>query len=361
MPQTPPPTTPLAPTSPSNMSVSTTLPFPHRSITLNQSLRTYRKLVFESNSDYSDEQTKGSTAASDPTATMPLRATLAAPLSGGVRQESTLYIPRIAVPSLPTVTADTQPATVKSPPLSTKPSFDSVLGVPTAAEVHGVVDGDCSLSRARHHLATLPVPSKSSTKMAANDLNIIDPAGWRGKSLDEIAAALRSRATPIVPQPITKTASTPSRSPGDGKTPVVERSGLTALTPAALARTTSGFQVRVEEGGFSILPVEKALREPKLDVHTSVGAGGKNDRVDNDGFLKSDVERGFIKSMQSPRSIETEAVQTMLLPPPPSPVVSTGIGGEVVPSSALPPRFPRSLPGRTLRVHLAPKGSSRKW
>ncbi|KAG8899385.1 hypothetical protein FRC01_010566, partial [Tulasnella sp. 417] len=176
--------------------------------------------------------------------------------------------------------------------------------------------------------------------MAANDLDIIDPAGWSGKSLDEIAAALRSRAAPTVPQPITKATSTPSHSPRNKKTPVGERSGLAAPTPATLTKTTSEFQVQVEEGGFSIRPVEKALRQSKVDVHTSVGAGGKNDRVDNDGFLKSDVERAFIKSMQSPRSVETEAVQTMLPPPPPPPLVSTGIIGEVVPSWELSPPLP---------------------
>ncbi|KAG8917570.1 hypothetical protein FRC01_002362 [Tulasnella sp. 417] len=182
---------------------------------------------------------------------------------------------------------------------------------------------------------------------------MIDPAGWRGKSLDEIAATLRSRAVPIVPQPIANATLTPSLSSSDGKTHDGERSRLTAPSPATLARLPSGFQVRVEEGGFSIRPVENASRESKRDVHTSVGAGGMNDWPDDEGFLKSDVDRAYIESAQRLRGIETAAVQT-LLPPLPAPLaVSTGIEPEVVASLALPPPLPPVAAGEKL------KGASR--
>ncbi|KAG8896561.1 hypothetical protein FRC01_011725, partial [Tulasnella sp. 417] len=81
--QAPPPTkSPLAPTSPINRSVATTLPVSSLSMAIAGPLRPSRKLDFKSHSSFFDDQTNRSAAAPDLTATTQLGVTLATPLSG---------------------------------------------------------------------------------------------------------------------------------------------------------------------------------------------------------------------------------------------------------------------------------------
>ncbi|KAG8897932.1 hypothetical protein FRC01_011100, partial [Tulasnella sp. 417] len=160
-----------------------------------------------------DEQTESSTSASTPTVTKDTGTTLPALFSRKEREVSPLRTSRVVIPSLPTATDDSQPQVVKNGQAWPAPSVNTLPQLPTAAKLHGVVNGDFSPSRARSNFATGTV----SYEIETEDVDIIDPAGWRGKSLDEIATGLRRRGTATASRSITPATQTPSPFSSNGK------------------------------------------------------------------------------------------------------------------------------------------------
>ncbi|KAG8909654.1 hypothetical protein FRC01_006817 [Tulasnella sp. 417] len=162
------------------------------------------------------EKTTPSTSASNdyPTAS---GVTLATPLDRGMCQVSSLRTSRVDLASLSALLDDSQPEIVKNDGFSPAPTPNNRVPTPTAAEVYGIATQYRSLGRESCDLGAALVSYKGSTKIANEGLDIIDPAGWSGKSLDEIAADLRRRTSTTVPQSMERATLTSTPSSGDEK------------------------------------------------------------------------------------------------------------------------------------------------
>ncbi|KAG8892857.1 hypothetical protein FRC01_013914, partial [Tulasnella sp. 417] len=177
-----------------------------------------------------DEHTKCSPSPSTPTTTKHSASTLSTVFSRGEREVSSLQPSRVVIPSLPAVPDDGERNGRASP----APSANNALQ-PTGVKLHGIVTGDRSPSRARSNVATGSVSDRSSRKIESEGADFIDPAGWRGRSLDEIAAALRRRGAATVPQSIPQAIPTPTLSSSDGNSSSI--AGASALNQPTTPRS----------------------------------------------------------------------------------------------------------------------------
>ncbi|KAG8893688.1 hypothetical protein FRC01_013424, partial [Tulasnella sp. 417] len=247
--QDPPPTNPVVVATSAHANVpSAALPLSLASIALAPSDRTTSEDLFNGSCGSVDHQTPPSASASrlsDPI--------LAALFSYRERRVGSLQNSRVVIPPLPAEPDDTEPKIVENGPASPAASADNLLQIPATAQVNGIITRECSRNPARYALhsavsrickiqlnkiafyfvlisrgnfGTGSVPYKSSLNIATEG-DGIDPAGWRGKSLDEIAAALRRRGTATVPQSTIQATPTPTLSSSDGNTPSI--SGSSAL------------------------------------------------------------------------------------------------------------------------------------
>ncbi|KAG8929282.1 hypothetical protein FRC01_004586 [Tulasnella sp. 417] len=251
-PEAPQPTNPpVALASPPNKSGPEAVALPLSSIAVTPCHCTSSEAIFQSNSASGDEKEKCSTSASDRTATNHSGLIVATQLSGTVRQGSLWQTPCVAIPSLPVAPDNSEPQTVdnalrlpgssynvaqttRSPSAwtptearhsgdtlatifgrgelwtvknglaSPAPGANDLLQIPAAAQEHDIVTRDYSLSGARCNFATGPVPNKTPRKIATDGVDIVDPASWRGKPLEEIAAALRRRGAPTASHSISQ-------------------------------------------------------------------------------------------------------------------------------------------------------------
>ncbi|KAG8929283.1 hypothetical protein FRC01_004587 [Tulasnella sp. 417] len=219
------PSTPQAPSStetaatpPSSRSVNVpaAAPLCVDSIPVITSHRESSEVDFQDDSVDVPEKTTPSTSASNdyPTAS---GVTLATPLGHGMCQVNSLRTSRVDLASLSSLLDDSQPKIVKNDLFSPAQAPNNRVPTPTAAEVHGIATHDPLLGRESCDLGAALVPYKGSTKIANEGLDIIDPAGWSGRSLDEIAADLRRRTSTTVPQSMERATLTPTPSSGDGK------------------------------------------------------------------------------------------------------------------------------------------------
>ncbi|KAG8920889.1 hypothetical protein FRC01_000544, partial [Tulasnella sp. 417] len=192
-------------------------------IALAPSDRTTSGDLFNGSCGYVDHQTPPSASASrlsDPI--------LAALFSYRERRVGSLQNSRVVIPPEP---GDTEPKIVKNDLASSAASADNLVEIPATAQVNGIITRECSRNPARGNFGTGSVPYKSSLNIATEG-DGIDPAGWRGKSLDEIAAALRRRRAATVPQPTIQATPTPTLSSSDGNTSSTSgSSALNQLTP----------------------------------------------------------------------------------------------------------------------------------
>ncbi|KAG8921580.1 hypothetical protein FRC01_000180, partial [Tulasnella sp. 417] len=223
-----PPTNPVSATASAHANVpSAALLLSLASIALAPSDRTTSEDLFNGSCGYVDHQTLPSTSASkvsDPV--------LAALFSYRERRIGVLQESRVVIPPLPAQPDDTEPTIVKNGPSSPSANADNLLQTPAVAQVRGILTRERSRNRARSEFTTGSVPYKSSRKIAPEGVEGIDPAGRRGKSLDEIAAALRRRGAATVPQSTIQATPTPTLSSSDGNTSYISgSSALNQLTP----------------------------------------------------------------------------------------------------------------------------------
>ncbi|KAG8923493.1 hypothetical protein FRC01_012690 [Tulasnella sp. 417] len=230
-PKTPQPTNPsITLASPPNKSGFAAVTLPPLCISVSASHRTSSEAIFTSDSGSGDEKAKYSTSNSDPTTTVHPAVILATQLNGTVLQGGSLQTscsssPSSAtIPSLPVVPDDSESEAVNNVLPFLTPRSNNLLRLPAAAEVHGIVTRDCSLGRARYNIAVGSAPHNASGKTPGELLDIIDPAGWKGKSLGEIAADLRKRAAATVRQSANQAILTPSFFSSGRKTPLISGS-----------------------------------------------------------------------------------------------------------------------------------------
>ncbi|KAG8899707.1 hypothetical protein FRC01_010402, partial [Tulasnella sp. 417] len=232
--QDPPPTNPVVVATSANANVlSAAVPLSLASLALAPSDRTTSEGLFNGSSGYIDDQTQLSTSASSTSTAAKLSdPTLAALFSYRERRVGFLQNSRVVIPPLPAEPDDTEPKIVKNGPTSPSASTDNLIKTPVAAQAHGILTRELSLTRAGFNFATGSAPYKISRKIAPEGIDGIDPAGWRGKSLDEIAAALRRRGAATVPQSTIQATPTPTLSSSDGNTSSISgSSALNQLTP----------------------------------------------------------------------------------------------------------------------------------
>ncbi|KAG8919767.1 hypothetical protein FRC01_001117 [Tulasnella sp. 417] len=139
---------------------------------------------------------------------------------------------RVVISPLLAEPDDSERKIVKSCPSSPATGADNLLQIPAATQVHDILTRKGPLNRAKCDFATGFVPDGSSRKIPTEAVDGIDPAGWRGKSLDEIAVALRRRGTAVVLQSTAQATPTPALSSSDGNTSSISGSpALNQSTP----------------------------------------------------------------------------------------------------------------------------------
>ncbi|KAG8897339.1 hypothetical protein FRC01_011374, partial [Tulasnella sp. 417] len=264
--QDPPPTNTAAVATSAHANVpSAALPLSLASIALAPSDRTTSEDLFNGSCGYVDHQTLPSTSASkvsDPV--------LAALFSYRDRRIGVLQASRVVIPPLPAEPDDTEPKIVKNGSASPVASAENLHQIPATAQVNGIIIRECSRNPARSDFTTGSVLHKSSRKIAPEGVEGIDPAGWRGKSLDEIAVALRRRGAATIPQSTLQARPTPTLSSSDGNTSSI--SGSSALNQLSPPRSIEPQQDRLWETGASdssrvFIPPLPALpddNEPKI-------------------------------------------------------------------------------------------------
>ncbi|KAG8923494.1 hypothetical protein FRC01_012691, partial [Tulasnella sp. 417] len=222
---------------------------------------------------------------------------------------------RVEIAFLPALLGDSQPKIVKSDLFSPGPTPNNRVPTPTAADVHGIATHYPSIGRGRCDFDTGSVPYKTSRKTAREGLDIIDPAGWSGKSLDEIAAALRRRAATTVPQSTERATSPPTLASSVGKTslfsgpPVLDQP--TPPTSGELRQDRPGEKRAPNllfDSGFEPLS-DTPVREAQAVVRKLPNEEGEE--IVRDLTVAGEV--------QSSTNLEPDEVQSWALPPPSSP------------------------------------------